>query len=262
MNKPILTVSSLKRYRRCPREYFLRVERGLSPRARAGALRFGALTHNGLESWWQARDLDAALSVVQGSEEEVDPYDQARVEVMLSGYHVRWFGQTLQTLAVEAEFATGLRNPNTGYPSKTWRIAGKIDAIARDELGQDWIVEHKTTSEDMSLGSEYWARLAMDSQVSTYFVGARALGYNPVGCIYDVLGKPGIRPKKATPEESRKYKKMALCTPTSGRRTRPTRSSERAYSKPSPKTRIDISLAARLFGWKLRSSTPRTTHGS
>jgi hypothetical protein len=38
-------------------------------------------------------------------------------------------------------------------------------------------------------------------------VGARSLGYQPVGVIYDVLRKPALRPKTATPVESRKYTK-------------------------------------------------------
>lgn len=56
------------------------------------------------------------------------------------------------------------------------------------------IVEHKTTSEDASPGSDYWKRLQIDPQVSTYFAGGRALGHDIVECIYDVIGKPALRP--------------------------------------------------------------------
>lgn len=70
-----------------------------------------------------------------------------------------------------------------------------------------FIVEHKTTSEDISPGADYWKRLRLDTQVSTYHVGARALGFMPDECLYDVVRKPQIRPLKATPEESRKYTK-------------------------------------------------------
>jgi hypothetical protein len=38
------------------------------------------------------------------------------------------------------------------------------------------VVEHKTSSEDVTPGSFYWSRLRMDGQVSVYFDGARALG--------------------------------------------------------------------------------------
>jgi hypothetical protein len=98
-------------------------------------------------------------------------------------------------------------NPETGAPSRTWRLGGKIDAIVRDARGRVLIVEHKTSSEQIGPGSEYWRRLRMDGQVSVYYAGARALGYDVAGCLYDVLGKPGIRPLKATPPEARKYTK-------------------------------------------------------
>jgi hypothetical protein len=47
----------------------------------------------------------------------------------------------------------------------------------------------------------------MDGQVSVYYEGATSLGYDVEGCIYDVLGKPGQRPLKATPADTRKYTK-------------------------------------------------------
>jgi hypothetical protein len=35
----------------------------------------------------------------------------------------------------------------------------------------------------------------IDAQVSTYFVAARALGFDVSACLYDVLGKPTIKPR-------------------------------------------------------------------
>jgi hypothetical protein len=43
--------------------------------------------------------------------------------------------------------------------------------------------------------------------VSTYYAGAKALGHDVAGVIYDVISKPTLRPLKATPVESRKYTK-------------------------------------------------------
>jgi len=99
-------------------------------------------------------------------------------------------------VGVEVEFATELRNPNTGAASRTWRLGGKIDAIVRDTRdGRVLLVEHKTSSEDITPGSDYWKRLRMDGQVSVYFAGARqALGIDVAGCLYDVLLKPAQRP--------------------------------------------------------------------
>ena len=69
------------------------------------------------------------------------------------------------------------------------------------------MLEHKTASVDVSPGSDYWKRLRLDGQVSIYFDGARSLGFDVEGCLYDVLAKPGLRPYKATPLESRRYTK-------------------------------------------------------
>lgn len=139
-----------------------------------------------------------------------DPYDLARAEVMLRGYDARWGAERYDVLDVEAEFRAPLVNPDTGRASQTWILGGKIDVIVRETDGarRTLVVEHKTTSDDAGVGSDYIKRLRLDGQVSTYFDGAAArLGAPIDGCIYDVLVKPCIRPLRATPPESRKYTK-------------------------------------------------------
>src|SRR6202161_4513363 len=68
-----------------------------------------------------------------------------------------------------------------------------------------YLFETKTSSEDIRGGSTFWKRTLLDPQVSTYIPALQAMGHDPHGCVYDVLLKPDIRPKKATPVESRKY---------------------------------------------------------
>ena len=65
------------------------------------------------------------------------------------------------------------------------------------------VVEHKTTSADITQGSTYWRKLTLDTQVSQYLGGVEGVE----GMLYDVLRKPTLRPYKATPEESRKRTK-------------------------------------------------------
>ena len=65
------------------------------------------------------------------------------------------------------------------------------------------VVEHKTTSADITPGSPYWRRLTLDTQVSTYLGATEGVE----GMLYDVIRKPGIKPYKATPEADRKYTK-------------------------------------------------------
>lgn len=77
------------------------------------------------------------------------------------------------------------------------------------------VLEHKTTSEDISLGSIYWRKLVLDAQISNYMVGARALGFEPDGVYYDALRKPATDPYVATPLEKRQYTKPTAKDPVS-----------------------------------------------
>jgi hypothetical protein len=133
--------------------------------------------------------------------------DLIKAECMLELYHARWADEPLRPLAVEVEYRAPLVNPATGAASRTFQRAGKIDVIVQDDAGKVWTVEHKTSSEDISPGSDYFARLAIDGQISHYHYGARSLGFEPAGCIYDVLGKPRHQPLAATPHDKRQYKK-------------------------------------------------------
>lgn len=176
--------------------------------------------------------LHAALAAL---ESEPDPFRRATLEALMLGYHERWSAMRwegppydqapLEVLGVEVQFEGPLVNPTTGGASKTFLNGGKIDALVRvrvDRLnGVDdvkvcpvYVVEHKTTSEDFSAGSPYRRRLRLDTQVSRYHGGARLLGYQDVaGVLYDVIGKPGLKPLKATPPELRKYTKPTAKDP-------------------------------------------------
>lgn len=204
----LLTNSRMKTARACQRLHEYEYELGWRLAEAPDTLRFGNLWHAGQEAWWPAppeERLAKALEAVQG---EADPFDRVKAEELLRGYDARWGDEPYEVLAVEKEFRTSLRNPETGAMSRTWVLAGKLDAIVRDlRTGRVMVVEHKTSSENITQGGEYWRRLRMDGQVSVYYEGAKALGYDVDGCLYDVVGKPGIRPLKATPPESRKYKK-------------------------------------------------------
>lgn len=199
----LLTTSRKKCYRACPRLHHYEYELGYRPAIDAEELRFGTLTHAGLEAFYLALkanlpaagdSLEAALAAIR--EKPSDPFDLAKAEVMLTGYWLRWNAEPLEVLAVEQQFEAPLINPATHAASRTWRLAGKIDVIVRCADGLVRLMEHKTSGEDISPASEYWKRLRMDGQISDYFAGAKSLGYDVAGCLYDVLGKPELRPKQ------------------------------------------------------------------
>ena len=79
-----------------------------------------------------------------------------------------------------------------------------------------WLLERKTTSEDITPGSTYWKRLTLDMQVSVYMLGAiDGLHLDPRGVLYDVIRKPQLRPyqpssKRSEPETFEEYRTRCL----------------------------------------------------
>ena len=212
----LITASRLSAARACPRLHYVQYHLGYRPVVADENLSFGSLMHLGFEAWWKAQPDQRLLAATLALEiVESDPVSLTRARVLMAGYHFRWEREPYEPVtlpdgspAVEVEFRTALVNPDTGAKSRTWDLAGKIDAIVRDTRdGSIYVLEHKTSSADISPGSRYWERLTMDSQLSIYVDGATALGFPPKAVIYDVVAKPGMRPLKATPEENRKYTK-------------------------------------------------------
>jgi hypothetical protein len=72
---------------------------------------------------------------------------------------------------------------------------GIIDCIVEMD-GKLYIEEYKTTSSDVSPGSEYWDILTIDTQCVGYVALLKAMGYDIHGIIYDVWRKPALRLKK------------------------------------------------------------------
>lgn len=208
----ILSNSEQRVFRACMRRHYYAYRLLRRPRVEHEALRFGSLWHVGQEAWHGADQvpgarLDAAISAMQSDAENVDPYALVMCEELVTAYTALWADAPYRTVAVEQRFDVPLVNPETNASSRTFRIGGKLDVIvASTENGRLYVMEHKTTSSDIEIGSSYWRKVsALDTQVSTYLAGAKVAGYDVESCIYDVVRKPGIRPLKATPEESRKY---------------------------------------------------------
>ena len=222
---PLLSNSSLTTFRRCPREYQFRYVMMRKPRRKSDALRFGSLFHVGLNAWWLTSDvppsarLYVAVEAVRRASEkdDTDPFDLVKAECLLVGYTARWGDERYTTIAVEKQFRLPIEN--VGPTNVMADLGGAIDAIAQDEAAHcetlaTHLVEHKTTSSDISAGSDYWRHVvALDPQVSTYMSAAKALGYDPRDTIYDVVRKPTLLPLKATPEDARRYTKPTKAEP-------------------------------------------------
>ena len=207
-----LTNSARNKFAACHRAYQLFYVQGKRPVIPSDALGFGTAMHSLLEGVWGGSSSRANGEGDGGpSFNTGDPYRDMTLKALYEGYLDRWErddDERFEKVAAEVYFEAPLMNPETGGISKTWVLAGKIDAIAREKAtGKLYIIEHKTTSQDIGPGSDYWRRLAIDGQVSGYYVGAQANGYEVENCLYDVIRKPTIKPYKATPEDKRKYNK-------------------------------------------------------
>lgn len=208
MTTELYTSSRLRVLRACLRLHYYRYALGIYM-PETDSMRFGTVGHRALEAWYRAwmdgyleGRLPAALAVIDAAR-ELSAWDRIKLSVLVRAYDARWGGEGWEVLAVEVEFR---------YQLGDNIIGGKIDAIIRDRKdGRVYVVEHKTTGVDASLGSAYWEKLTIDTQVSIYIDGAGMLGYEVAGCIYDVLKRPGHEPKLATPLEKREYTKGKGC---------------------------------------------------
>lgn len=145
--------------------------------------------------------LEAALATLPTTGDENSMLVAAKCRGLMIGYDHRWNNAGWETISVEEVFELPVINPETGAKSRTFKQSGKFDGvITRD--GRKYLLEHKTTSEDISdPNAVYWRRLAIDSQVSAYVLANWQAGRKLDGTVYDVIKKPGIRPKNLSKAE-------------------------------------------------------------
>jgi hypothetical protein len=120
----------------------------------------------------------------------------ALVAGTIAAYQSHWSG-TLSYQSTELELSTPLRNPKL-------RLVTILDGIAVDSAGRLVVVEHKTTSSDMSPGSWYYEKLTLNRQASAYLWAARENGFPVEHVEWDVIKKPSLR-RTATAIEPEYY---------------------------------------------------------
>jgi hypothetical protein len=222
----VITKSRLASFATCQRLHDITYNQGYRSIAPRELADFGSIFHAGLDAWWGSYAgednsvltgiaLHNALTALAAYRAEqapaIDDAAMAKAELLMAAYDARWASSMAEweVLGVEVEFMVVLPG------RKRLRISGKLDKLLRKRIdGTIWFVEHKTTGADLRAGSTYWQKLRMDPQVSIYHLGVRELGYEPAGCIYDVVDRPDQRPLLATPVELRKYTKPTKTEPS------------------------------------------------
>lgn len=190
----LLTNSMRSKFNSCHRAFKFAYEDLIRPVKASDALTFGTAMHSILEQYWSPAE-NAEMKTLKTTGDE---YTDKTLMVLAQKYAEKWREadeEKYERVGAEIGFEAPLMNPDTEGVSKTFRLAGKIDAIAKEKAtGKLVIIEHKTTSCDIGPGSEYWLKLPIDGQVSGYYVGAQSVGYDVENCLYDVIRKPTIRP--------------------------------------------------------------------
>jgi len=155
---------------------------------------------------------DALLAIDQATfSDESRQLIGAKCRALMHGYHARWGNNEYQPTHVERQVSADLVNPATNAKSRTFTVAGKLDVIA-EYYGKMNLIDHKTTSSDIEdpCGS-FWENLQIDGQISLYMLIEWMNGRKVDECVWDVVRKPSISPKKLTKAEkalvtgSRKY---------------------------------------------------------
>lgn len=196
-----LSHSRITTFQQCQRRYRHEYVDGYRPVSKPQPLRFGSLIHVALETWWRAiaagaaNPLDQALYAMVDNKHVADPFDLALARALITGYHCRWIGdaRAWTVLAVEEDFDLAVG----AVDGHDIHLRGRIDVLVEDQQGT-FVVEHKTSAA-LEPNAPFWRKLRLAPQATAYYLGAEAILGRPVdGCIYDVLGKPGLKPAKAT----------------------------------------------------------------
>ncbi len=199
----ILTHSSLQEFKVCPRRYFFSQVRKIRPdREDAKPLRIGTAIHKVKELVRKGMSHDEALLAGIAAYEKVplnvSPEDWAierQIVLRLMHAHLQYYSQDgIKTIEAESVFILPIRNPETGSATPKYSRGGKTDAIIQLPDKRVALEENKSTSSDITPGSDYWQRLCIDEQVTSYVWAARERGHDIQTIIYDVIRKPTIAP--------------------------------------------------------------------
>ena len=157
----------------------------------------------------QAETRDIAVLAVEATVDAMfangqsDPKVEGTVRGLLRAYAEYYSEHDSDWRAheVESTFVLPILNPDSRKrsQSRSFSLAGKRDVLIYREDRPDllYLMDHKTSSEDFTDPScSFWQRLKLDTQPTTYLWSLWLQGTKAAGVVWDVIRKPGIKPKK------------------------------------------------------------------
>lgn len=124
----------------------------------------------------------------------------------LSGYRW-WYEQQDKDYTVnslEQNFDIPLISPTTNRHLQA-RLVGKIDRVFSCGEYNTFVHDYKSTSKSIDPDSTFWSHLRLDTQTRLYTLAAAQMDLGMVGVLYDAWHKPGIKPKKLSQGDSKKF---------------------------------------------------------
>jgi hypothetical protein len=171
--------TELQCYRRCPREHYYRYALYREPIISPEALAIGKRFDKAAKAAMQGKPVDYAL---------LKPAERALVKA----YAERWRG-TITIEQVDVPFRVRMGAVD---------VVGELDAIGfLHEKKRRVILELKTTSKDISIGSDYWRTISqVDPQATIYLKAADTLGLSEPFLLWDAARKPALKHGKKETE--------------------------------------------------------------
>ena len=203
------SVSQVKCWLRCPRQFELRYVRGVATEFLPVNLAFGTAVHEALAAhyceikasgtplrrdlmldvfrfaWERARDGKVPLQGDEDEEVDVHALTDKGVTMLHSFAEHAAKAPPFEVVAVEHPFTVPLHDPDTGEILEE-ALVGFIDLIIV-EKGQRMVVEHKTAAR--KYGAD---QLDHDLQMTGYKIAARSAGMGEVGLRFQILVKTKV----------------------------------------------------------------------
>ena len=191
--------SRLSVFRACPRKYFFSYEMSRVPIRKTKALEVGSAWHKAMEVYWKD-GREAAIKWLISQVDVLDEVDTAKLVALLRYYNPPI--EQYEVVSVEEQFEEAIRVPGHQRSLRGYRFGGWRDMVLRNRAtGLLFLLERKTTSDEIAGWGSFWQRLALDFQSSVYLLYGKF-----AGLLYDVVRKPMLRPSKQDESEAFRLK--------------------------------------------------------
>jgi RecB family exonuclease len=181
--------SEVNDFLRCRTKWNYAWNERLKPKTPNNKLFFGTMFHKYLESFYKNFSQAQALNDMLKLFDETDTSGMEQFEIdelyglafnVAENYFAQWKSEDskFEVLATELEFSFPITTKGLWY-------TGTIDLVVKDEHGQVWFYDHKTTSSI----EMYEKKADMDRQISRYWWALQQLGYDVAGFVYNIILK-------------------------------------------------------------------------